>query len=108
MKIKRICALISAFTMLTACTSKEDSSSSSSKAEVSSKTESSSVTDSTTDSSTDEIPQLDTIFSGMMSLMVMLLMKQYGTMNHMNLAGQMKNFRNTQHQQIMFLFVTVL
>ncbi len=59
MKIKRICALISAFTMLTACTSKEDSSSSSSKAEVSSKTESSSVTDSTTDSSTDEIPQLD-------------------------------------------------
>lgn len=59
MNIKRICALISAFTMLTACTSKEDSSSSSSKAEVSSKTESSSVTDSTTDSSTDEIPQLD-------------------------------------------------
>ena len=59
MKIKRICALISAFTMLTACTSKEDTSSSSSKAEVSSKTESSSVTDSTTDSSTDEIPQLD-------------------------------------------------
>lgn len=59
MKIKRICALISAFTMLTACTSKEDTSSSSSKAEVSSKTESSSVTDSTTDSSIDEIPQLD-------------------------------------------------
>ena len=59
MKIKRICALISAFTMLTACTSKEDTLSSSSKAEVSSKTESSSVTDSTTDSSTDEIPQLD-------------------------------------------------
>lgn len=59
MKIKRICALISAFTMLTACASKEDTSSSSSKAEVSSKTESSSVTDSTTDSSTDEIPQLD-------------------------------------------------
>ncbi|MBR4022123.1 MAG: family 16 glycosylhydrolase [Ruminococcus sp.] len=59
MKIKRICALISAFTMLTACTSKEDTSSSSSKAEVSSKTESSSVTDSTTDSSTNEIPQLD-------------------------------------------------
>ena len=59
MKIKRICALISAFTMLTACTSKEDTSSSSSKAEVSSKPESSSVTDSTTDSSTDEIPQLD-------------------------------------------------
>ena len=59
MKIKRICALISAFTMLTACTSKEDSSSSSSKAEVSSKTESSSVADSTTDSSTNEIPQLD-------------------------------------------------
>lgn len=59
MKIKRICALISAFTMLTACTSKEDTSASSSKAEVSSKTESSSVTDSTTDSSTDEIPQLD-------------------------------------------------
>jgi len=59
MKIKRICTLISAFTMLTACTSKEDTSSSSSKAEVSSKPESSSVTDSTTDSSTDEIPQLD-------------------------------------------------